>query len=82
MAVKLNTQQDAVLPSGLLSLVEVSQLLHTISDVRLAHRTFFTHKGTFIAWRQRLAVGPNVAHMARAAIGKVDLYQAGLPRRI
>ena len=30
--------------------------LHTISDVRLAHRTFFTHKGTFIAWRQRLAV--------------------------
>ena len=82
MAVKLNTQQDAVLPSGLLSLVAVSRLLHIISDVRLAHRTFFTHKGTFIAWRQRFAVGPNVAHMARAAIGKGNLYQAGLPRRI
>ena len=52
------------------------------SDVQLAHRTFFTHKGALISWRQRLAVGPNVVHMGRAAVRKIDLYQAGLPRRI
>jgi hypothetical protein len=52
------------------------------SVVQLAHRTFFAHNWALISWRHRLAVGPNVVHMARAPVCKVDLYQAGLARRI
>ena len=57
------------------------EIVCLLSPIPLVHHTFLAHKRALLSWGQRLAIGPNVGHMARAAVREVDLYKAGLARR-